>query len=283
MESNQTPERQAQRDKAQRFHDLHHGPSILVLPNAWDAFSAKLFELAGFKGVAGTSAGIANAWGYPDGEIMPRGEMLLAMSRIAHSVAVPVTADMERGWGLTPEVVAETARLTLESGAVGINLEDGTGDRARPLFDVAEQVEKIVAVRQTAGAFGVPLLINARVDVFADTEGDDADRLAQSIRRGNAYREAGADCIFMMSVDSKKLIADLVREIDAPINVLARVGSPTIAELEQLGVARVTFGSGPHRATMSQMRGMIEEMQRDGTYNFAKGIISYPEANGYFE
>lgn len=283
MNVNLSPERKAQRDKAKHFYDLHHAPGILILPNAWDAASAKMFELAGFHGVAGTSAGIANAWGYPDGEIMPRGEMLLAMSRIAHSVAVPVTADMERGFGRTSEEVAETARLTLESGAVGINLEDSTGDPARPLADIAAQVETIYAVRQAADEYGVPLLINARVDVYAELGHDDGTFLSQAIRRGNAYREAGADCIFMMSVDSKKIIGELVREIDAPINILARGGSPTIAELEQLGVARVTFGSIPMRAAMSFTGRLAEAIKNGGDYDFARNIVTYPEANGYFE
>lgn len=283
MDTTLTPRRIEQRDKAIRFRELHHGPSILVLPNAWDAFSAKLFELAGFQGVAGTSAGIANAWGYPDGEIMPLDEMLIAMSRIARSVAVPVSADMERGFGVAPEEVAETARLILEVGVVGMNLEDGTDDPANPLAFIPRQVEKIRAVRAAAGAFGVPLVLNARVDVFAVLDESDGSRLAQAITRGNAYRAAGADCIFMMGVGSKKIIAELVREVAAPINILAHPGSPSIAELEQLGVARVTFGSSPMRATMSQVGRIAEEIRSAGTYNFAHNIITYPEANGYFE
>ncbi len=272
-----------QREKAERFRSLHHGPHILVLPNAWDAASAKMFERAGFSAIATTSAGIASSYGYPDGEQMSRDEMLNVVRRIANAVALPVTADMEAGFGNTPEKVAETARLVLETGAIGLNLEDGTSDKSHPLIDISLQVEKIKAVRQTADVLGVPLVINARTDVYERLDKNDKTLLSQAIQRGNAYREAGADCIFVIDMDDKKIIADLVREIAAPINILARHGSPTIAELEKLGVARVSFGSIPMRATMSLVGRIAEELKQNGTYNFAHDILSYTEVNSYFE
>src|SRR5512143_1693260 len=128
-----------QREKANRFRELHHGPHILILPNVWEAASAKVFERAGFSALATTSAGIAAAYGYPDGERISRGEMLEAVGRIARIVDLPVSADMEAGYGGTPEEVAETARLVLEAGAIGLNLEDGTGDKAHPLADISLQ------------------------------------------------------------------------------------------------------------------------------------------------
>lgn len=275
--------KQEQQKKAERFRELHHASRILVLPNAWDAASAKMFELAGFDAIATSSAGVSNACGYPDGERMSRAEMLDVVCRMARSVALPVTADMEAGFGKTPEEIAETARLTLEAGAVGLNLEDGTGDASQPLFDIAFQCEKIRAMRQTADAFGVPLVINARVDAYESLGGSAADRFAQTVKRGNAYREAGADCVFVMSVDDPKVIGELVREIKAPLNVLARHGSPPIPELEQIGVARVTFGSIPMRAAMATVGRIAEELKRHGTYSFAQGIPTYGEMNGYFE
>ncbi|HRQ31805.1 MAG TPA: isocitrate lyase/phosphoenolpyruvate mutase family protein [Anaerolineales bacterium] len=272
-----------QRKKAERFLELHHGERILVLPNAWDVASARVFERAGFNAIATTSAGVANANGYPDGERMSRAEMLEAIRRIAQMTALPVTADMEEGFGAAPQQVAETARLTLETGAVGINLEDGTRDEAHPLTEIPLQAEKIKAARQAADAYNVPLVINARVDVYEKAGDDHKDFLAEAIRRGNAYREAGADCIFMISVDNRETIAQLAREIAAPLNVLARRGSPTIAELQQLGVARVTFGSIPMRAAMTLTKRIAEEIVQHGTYGFAEDILTYGEANAYFE
>lgn len=283
MVSNHNLTKEMQRKKAERFLELHHGERILVLPNAWDVASARVFERAGFNAIATTSAGVANANGYPDGERMSRAEMLEAIRRIAQMTALPVTADMEEGFGAAPQQVAETARLTLETGAVGINLEDGTRDEAHPLTEIPLQAEKIKAARQAADAYGVPLVINARVDVYEKAGGDHKDFLAEAIRRGNAYREAGADCIFMISVDNRETIAQLAREIAAPLNVLARRGSPTIAELQQLGVARVTFGSIPMRAAMTLTKRIAEEIVQHGTYGFAEDILTYGEANAYFE
>ncbi len=272
-----------QRERADRFRKLHRDANILVLPNAWDAASAKIFERAGFSAIATTSAGIANAYGYPDGERMSRGEMLEAIRRIAVTVALPVTADMEAGFGDTPEEVAQTARLVLEAGAIGLNLEDGTRDKSHPLTDISLQIEKIKAIRQTADAFGVPLVINARTDVYERLDKSNKTLLSQAVQRGNAYREAGADCIFAIGVDDKKTIADLVREIAAPINILARYGSPTISELEKLGVRRVSFGSGPMRATLSLVGRIAEELKQSGTYHFARDILTYAEVNSYFD
>ncbi|MBV6393864.1 MAG: hypothetical protein KPEEDBHJ_03108 [Anaerolineales bacterium] len=275
--------KEEQRKKAEDFLNLHHGSEVLVVPNAWDAASAKIFERAGFDAVATTSAGIASSYGYPDGEMMSREDMLEVVQRIANAVSLPVTADMEAGFGDTPEEIAETARLTLESGAIGLNLEDGTINKSYPLNDIALQVEIIQAVRQTAQAYGVPLVINARTDVYEKFDKSDKTLLSQAIQRGNAYREAGADCIFAISVDDKKVIAELVREIDAPINILARHGSPTLAELKELGVARVSFGSIPMRATMSLVGRIADELKQHGTYSFARDILTYGEVNRYFE
>lgn len=282
MNAKHTASKDEQFKKAENFRNLHHD-SILILPNAWDAASAKMFERAGFDAIATTSAGVASSYGYPDGEALSRDEMLEVVQRIAKSVAVPVTADMEAGFGETPEEMAETARLVLEAGAIGLNLEDGTINKPYPLEDIALQVEKIKAMREAAQKFGVPLVINARTDVYEKSDKRDKAALAQAIQRGNAYREAGADCIFVISVDDKKVIAELVREINAPINVLARHGSPTIAELKELGVARVSFGSIPMRATMSLVGRIADELKQKGTYSFAQGIPTYVEVNRYFK
>ena len=185
MNVKHTASKDEQIKKAEDFRNLHRG-AILILPNAWDAASAKMFERAGFDAIATTSAGVASSYGYPDGEMMSRAEMLEVVQRIAKSVALPVTADMEAGFGETPAEVAETARLVLEAGAIGLNLEDGTINKPYPLEDIALQVEKIKAMREAAQAFGVPLVINARTDAYEKSHQRDQPALAQASQRGNA-------------------------------------------------------------------------------------------------
>lgn len=275
-------QREQQREKADVLLLLHHQPHILVLPNAWDAASAKIFERAGFGAIATTSAGIASSYGYPDGEYISRDEMLECVKRIVASVAVPVTADMEAGYGAAAEEVAETARRVLQAGAVGLNLEDGRRDPTHPLEDITIQVEKIRAVRKVAEAEGIHLVINARTDVYERLDHTDPSLLKQAVERGNAYRQAGADCIFVIDADGKDTIRQLVREIQAPVNILAHAGSPTIRELEEMGVARVSFGSIPMRASMTRVAQIAGELKQTGTYGFARGILTYAEANSYF-
>jgi 2-methylisocitrate lyase-like PEP mutase family enzyme len=181
--------RQVERGGA--FLRMHGAGRILVLPNVWDVVSARLFEQAGFGALATTSAGIAFALGYPDGERISRAEMIAAVGRIAGRVSVPVTADMEAGYGPRPEDVAETVRETIAAGAVGMNLEDadpaGSG-----LFEPERQVERVRAAREAAEATGVPFTLNARTDVFLMRVGEASGRLAHAVRRLTAYREAGA-------------------------------------------------------------------------------------------
>lgn len=273
-----------QKAKAELFQQLHHGPDILVLPNAWDVVSARIFELAGFPAIATTSAGIAAALGYPDGQRISRREMLEVVQRIAHGVALPVTADMEAGYGNTPEAVAETARSVLDAGAIGMNFEDKAGQADAPLADMALQVAKIQAIREVAASRGIPFVLNARTDVFLAAVGEPESRLAHAIQRANAYRQAGADCLFIPGVRDSATIAQLAREINGPINILAVPGTPPIAELARLGVARVSVGSGPMRATLALVRRIAQELKEHGTYAaFTEATISHGEVNRLFE
>jgi 2-methylisocitrate lyase-like PEP mutase family enzyme len=213
--------------RAEEFLRMHHAPPILVLPNAWDVASAKRFAaLPGCRALATTSAGVARALGYADGEQTPVGEMIEVARRIAAAVDVPVTADLERGYG---DWVA-TARAAWDAGIVGMNFEDSTKGA---LVDVEEQVEAIRAIKAA-----VPqLVLNARVDVFL-LGGDDVD---EAVRRANAYLEAGADCTYPYS-ERLEPVAELARRIDGPINVVLEDGMPHPRELARLGVARVTWG-----------------------------------------
>src|ERR1700694_4448389 len=203
--------RATQAELAREFLALHDGRKTLVLPNAWDVASARIFEEAGFPAVGTSSAGVAYALGYPDGQKISRGEMLAVVHHIAEAVGIPVTADMEAGYGAKPEDVAETAREVLSAGAVGMNLEDTVDDRPDLLADVSLQKEKIRAVVETSARAGVPLVLNARTDIFLAGIGAPETRLARSVERLNAYRDAGAQCLVAPGGEDKETNAPFVR------------------------------------------------------------------------
>lgn len=263
--------------KADALRAMHHGGKILVLANAWDAASARVLEEAGANAIATTSAGIAFMLGRPDGQRVSREEMLGMVARIARAVRVPVTADVEAGYGNRPEDAAETARRVIAAGAVGLNLEDGTGDAVHPLIDLPLAVEKVRAVREAAGHSGVPLVINARTDVFLRKTGAPETRFDHALRRAIAFREAGADCVFLPGVADSATIARFVRELQFPVNILAGPGSPTIPELQKLGVARVSLGSRTMLAAVTTARRVWEELLRDGTYTTLERSLTYEE------
>jgi len=265
--------------KAEKLRALHRRGHPVVLVNAWDVATARIFEKAGLEAVATTSAGIAFASGYPDGQKISRERMLEAVARICAAVSVPVTADMEAGFGDTPEEIDRAAVGVLEAGAVGLNLEDGTGRPEAPLADLALQVEKIRAVVAAGRRHGVPIVLNARTDVYLSRVGPETGRLAETIRRGRAYRDAGADCVFIPGVTDPAVIGALVKQLACPVNVLAVAGSPSIADLARLGVARVSLGSGPMRAAMTQMQRLAEEVLTQGTYSTLEGITSHATMN----
>lgn len=265
--------------KAEAFRQMHSAKDILLLPNAWDVATARIIEQAGFPAVATTSAGVAFALGHPDGEKIPREEMLAAIARIAHAVKVPVTADVESGYGACPEDAAWTARAVIEAGAVGMNLEDATHNGAEPLLEISRQVEKIRAVREAGEAMKVPLVLNARTDVYLLEVGDPAERYDESIRRLRAYRDAGADCLFLPGVRDPQTIERLVADLRFPINMLAGPGALSVGELQRLGVARVSLGSGPMRATLGLMSRIADELKTSGTYEQMLGAPAHSEIN----
>ncbi|HEX6761516.1 MAG TPA: isocitrate lyase/phosphoenolpyruvate mutase family protein [Gaiellaceae bacterium] len=216
-------------EKAALFRDLHAAPPLLVLPNAWDVASARsLAELPGCRALATTSAGVARSLGFEDGEQAPAAEMIRTAGRIAAAVDLPVTGDLERGYG---DPVG-TARAAWEAGVCGINFEDSTGGRVVP---IAEQAGAIAGIRKAVPG----LVLNARVDVFLRGEGE----VDEAVERANAYLDAGADCVYPI-LCPVETIAELARRIDGPVNVVVLPGVPPPAELERLGVARLTFGGG---------------------------------------
>jgi 2-methylisocitrate lyase-like PEP mutase family enzyme len=268
-----------QKQKAEAFRAMHRGQRILMLPNAWDVSSARVIEEAGFGAIATTSAGIAFTLGYPDGQRISRNEMLQAVSRIAAALKVPVTADVEAGYGDRPEDAAQTALAVIESGAVGMNLEDASGDANHPLVELPLQLEKIAAVQQAARTAGVPIVLNARTDVYLLQVGPVEKRYDQALRRLTAFRDAGADCVFLPGLRDAATIGRMVKDLDFPLNILAGPGSPSIPELEQLGVARVSLGSSPMRATLGLLGRMAEELKTSGTYRSLENAPSHDDVN----
>lgn len=272
-----------QREKADLLSRLQQPGSSLLLPNAWDAASARLFEEAGFPAIGTTSAGIAYAQGYPDGERIQRDEMLHVVARIASIVQVPVTADLEAGYGEAATDVADTIRAVIAAGAVGVNLEDSTSDHTRPLYPVEVQAERLAAAREAANRADIPLVINARVDTYLAQVGEGQARLEETIQRGRAYLQAGADSIFVPYLTDPALIQVLVRDIPSPINLLAMPGGPSAPDLFQLGVARVSIGSRAMLATMGLVRKIAQELRDHGTYeSMSQEIYRRAEAQALF-
>jgi 2-methylisocitrate lyase-like PEP mutase family enzyme len=269
-----------QSGKADVFRAMHDAPPILLLPNAWDAVSARLFVKAGARAIATTSAGVAATLGYPDGEKVPRDEMLEVVARIARLVDVPVTADIEAGYAKSPDDLAETIRAVIDAGAIGFNLEDATGDSSQPLYEVEEQLERIRAARLAGEQAGARVVINARTDVYLAKVGEPAGRFAETVRRVNAYREAGADCLFVPGVTDLATLTELTRKISGPLNVLAGPGMPSTGELQRIGVARLSVGSAIMRATLATARDAVNELLQSGTYSgFLDRNIPYDEVN----
>ena len=273
-------DQKVQAQKAAVLKKLHQGPKILALANAWDVISARMVEQIGFPAVATTSAGIAAALGYPDGQRVSRDEMLGVVGRIARAVKVPVTADMEAGYGTTPAQMAETARALIDAGAVGLNLEDMTGDDESSQVEIALQVEKIEAIQEASAAAGVPLVLNARTDIYLTPIGPPETRFERTLERLGAYRKAGADCVFAPALKEPETIARLVAAIKAPLNILMMPGGPSLDELERLGVARASIGSGLMRATLGRARSLARAMfeRRDDQALFAEAV-PYAEVN----
>jgi len=250
------------------------------LANAWDAISARIVEEVGFPAVGTTSAGVAATLGYPDGQRVSRDEMLEVVARVARAVQVPVTADMEAGYGTTPEEMAETACRLIAAGAVGLNLEDVTGDEESSQVDLPLQLEKIRAIREASAAAGVPLVINARTDVYLMPIGPAETRFERTVERLRAYANAGADCVFAPAVKDADTIARLARAVQAPLNILLMPGAPNLSQLEKLGVARASIGSGLMRATLGTARKIARAMfeQRDDWALFTE-TVPYAEVN----
>lgn len=261
---------------------MHIPGDPLLLLNAWDAASAVVIGRAGARAIATSSAAAANALGYADGQHLTREQMLAAVAVIAGAVELPVTADMEAGYGDSPEDAAATARGVVEVGAVGLNMED-LRDGGDALLPIEEFAAKIAAVRAVGEETGVPLVLNARIDVFLGQIGDADTRLERAVERGSAYLDAGADCIFVPGVVDPAMITELVQGIHGPVSVLAVAGSPPVSDLKALGIARISTGSGPYRAALALARRMAEEAYGHGSLEeMIAAQVAFADAQALF-
>jgi len=267
-----------QKEKAEMFLKFHHDKEILVLLNSWDTGSSKLIEACGYKAIATTSMGIAASLGYPDCQIIQLSELIQVIKGIVNAVQVPVNVDIEAGYGNNLDEIIESVKKIIATGIVGINIEDSL-DLSPSLVDEMEFCERIAAIRALSDSLGFHLVINARTDSFYTSSASTQEKLSESIRRGNKYLEAGADCIFVQPVWEKELISTLVKEINGPINILSNpaIGDglpPSVNELQDLGVARLSLGSSLMKATLSLIKKVADELTNNGTYSLLSDTMT---------
>jgi 2-methylisocitrate lyase-like PEP mutase family enzyme len=264
--------------KSRRLRELVRAPEILVMPGAYDVLSALMFQQLGFRAIQCTSGGIAAALGYPDGEVMSRDLFIQVTSCFAAAVSLPVNADGEKGYG-DEEGVKETVRALVAAEVAGMNLEDSVAKGGSGLVELAQQLPKIKSVIDTKNELGSEFFLNARVDAFHVILNDPKRALDEAIRRGNAYAEAGGDCIFYLNLHSADTIGIVAKEVKAPISILAGPQSPSVSELQDLGVARVSYGSGFMKAAISGTKRLAQEILEKGTCSLLKDGVQTPEIN----
>jgi len=265
--------------KSRRLRELVSAPEILIMPGAYDVLSALLFQQMGFKAIQGTSGGIAAALGYPDGEVMSREQFIAVSGEFTQAVSVPFNADGEKGYG-DEKSVAQTVRELVARGVAGMNLEDSTAKGGSGLVDLWQQLRKIKTVVDTKRELGSEFFLNARVDAFHVILDDSMKALNEAINRGNAYTEAGGDCIFYLNLHSADVIGRVAKEVKGPISILAGPQSPSVHELQDLGVARVSYGSGFMKAAISGTKRLAQEILEKGTCSLLKDGMQTPEVAG---
>ncbi len=267
--------------RAEAFRQMHLGTDIVVLPNAWDHASAALMVAAGFPVIATTSAGIAFAQGYADGERLGRARMLELTGRIAAQSTVPVSADLEAGYGPAPEDVAATVAGAIEVGLVGCNIEDADPGTGR-LFDFDLAVARIRAGRAASDRLKVPFVLNARTDPYLARVGDAEACFAESVRRGNAYLDAGAACVFVPGPGDAETVGRLAAAIDGPLNVLSAFAGRTglsLSEARRVGVRRLSIGGSLMLTTATLVRRVLADIRTKGDFGYAADSITNGEMN----
>ncbi|WP_313950261.1 isocitrate lyase/phosphoenolpyruvate mutase family protein [Accumulibacter sp.] len=269
-------------ERASRFKALHTSDAVFLMPNAWDAGSAMMLAALGFPAVATTSAGICYSLGYPDNEAAVGREVMLdCVGSIAAAVHLPVSADLQAGYGSGPDEVGATIQRAILAGVVGANIEDSRGDPEQSLFSMEHASARVQAARKAADIAGIPFVLTARTDAYLRGV---SDPFREAVSRCNAYREAGADCLFVPGPADPKTIAALVREIDGPLTVVMGLGGSvmSVAQLGTLGVRRVTIGGSLARAAMGFIRRAATEMIQSGTFSYATQQIPDGELSRFF-
>jgi 2-methylisocitrate lyase-like PEP mutase family enzyme len=273
------PSASSQSEKAEAFRRLHDRREVLVLPNAWDVPSARLFEDEGFPAVATSSAGMMVSLGYPDGEEIPMKEFLAAVKRIAEVLSIPLSADVVAGFGNSPDGVTKSVKAVVSAGAVGINIEDFVPS-AKKLLTLEKQLTRLRTLVRLRDSQKVRFVINARTDAFRFAPGDEDARLDEAIWRAKEFRDLGADCVYPMGLTDATSISKFSKALDFPFNVMVRKGLPSVPELKRLGVARVSFGPSASYATMGLLRRASREVREHGTYGaLTDGAITFDELN----
>jgi 2-methylisocitrate lyase-like PEP mutase family enzyme len=234
-----------QQNKAELFNQLHRNGKMLILPNIWDPLTAALLENLEYSAIATASASIAFTNGYDDGENIPFKELLDQLKKITDNVNIPVTADIEMGYSNSNTELQENIKLLINTGIVGINIEDGD-KKSDSLLPIETQCERIKLIKDVSSKMGIRLFINARTDVYIKGKEfvTDKDKFEEILRRGRAYSDAGADCFFPIVMKQKQDIQKLIAYLSCPVNILALQGVPDLKELEEIGVARVSLGPG---------------------------------------
>lgn len=269
-------------EKAEAFRALHTRDGCFVMPNAWNAGSARVLADLGFPALGTTSAGIAFCLGRPDYDRrVSRDEMMAELARIAAAVDLPVSADLEAGYGPRPEDVAETVHLSIAAGMAGGSIEDYTGDPANPLFEPAEAVARVAAAREAADASGLPYVLTGRAECYLVGH---PEPFAESVRRLNLYRAAGADCLYAPGLTDPEEIGALVRAVEGPVNIVVGLaGGPlTVEALGELGVRRISVGGALARASFGALRRGAEEIRDRGTFEFSRAAIPDAELSALF-
>jgi 2-methylisocitrate lyase-like PEP mutase family enzyme len=271
----------SQKQKAELFRSLHQRDGkILILPNAWDVASARLFENMGFPAVATSSAGMLVSLGYPDGEDIGRELFLAAVARISGALSIPLSVDTLSGLGSTTEELTSTIEVVIALGAVGINIED-FDHHTKKLLPLEKQLQRLKTIKELRESKNVPIVINARTDALRYAEGDTSQKFDEAVHRAISFRDAGADCVYPMGLSDRELISKFVKALDNfPVNVMIRKGLPKVSELQELGVARVSFGPGASYAAMGLLKRISEEVLENGTFSLlVDDAISFDELN----
>lgn len=247
--------------KAEDFRQLHHQNTPLILPNIWNPLGALMLQKMDYKAVATSSSAIAQTLGWPDGEKLPFDLLLKSLKLISDKVSIPVSADVESAYASTENELEENINLLLDTGIAGINYED-SDKKTGELIPIEDQVRRIHLIRKISEARDIPLFINARIDTY--THGDHLtfdQKLQETVKRAEAYKNAGADCVFPILITYSSHIKTLISEVDLPLNVMVFPGIPDLKELAQMGVKRISLGGGFMKIALQPMKKLAERLQ----------------------